>query len=130
VQALNNFTETWNKYFAHPFTWTYRGEGLHGKVVRRFMRLLLLESPQMEISFLTKQLLLMRNMAQNYRIQVENKDWQQTLDLITQKENYISRVIACSKKEKQRLKPEQALEELTKILYNNLVSHIPHAKSA
>ena len=130
VQALNNFTETWNKYFAHPFTWTYRGEGLHGKVVHRFMRLLLLESPQMEIGFLTKQLLLMRNMAQNYWIQVENRDWQQMLDLIVQKEIYIIGVIACNNKEKQRLKAEKALEELTKILYNNLVSQVPRAKSA
>ncbi len=66
VQALNDFTETWNIYFAHPFTWTYRGEGLHGKVVLRFMILLLIESSQMEIGFLIKQLLLVRNMAQNY----------------------------------------------------------------
>ena len=130
VQALNDFTETWNKYFAHPFTWTYRGEGLHGKVVRRFMRLLLIESPQMEIGFLTKQLLLVRNMAQNYWIQVENKDWHQLLDLITQKDIYIKQVIDCSNKEKQIIKAEQALLELTKILYNNLVSRVPHVKSA
>jgi hypothetical protein len=130
VQALNDFTETWNKYFAHPFTWTYRGEGLHGKVVRRFMRLLLIESPQMEIGFLIKQLLLVRNMAQNYWIQVENKDWHQMLDLITQKDIYIRKLIAFSNKEKQILKAEQALLELTKILYNNLVSCVPHAKSA
>ena len=52
------------------------------------------------------------------------------LDLITQKEKYIRRVIACSNKEKQKLKAEQALEELTKILYNNLVSCVPNIKSA
>ncbi len=130
MQAVNDFTETWNKYFAHPFTWTYRGEGLHGKVVRRFMRLLLIESPQMEIGFLTKQLLLVRNMAQNYWIQVENKDWHQMFDLITQKDIYIRQVIDCSNKEKQIIKAEQALLELTKILYNNLVSRVPHVKSA
>jgi hypothetical protein len=69
-------------------------------------------------------------MAQNYWIQVKNKDWHQMLDLITQKDIYIRKVIAFSNKEKQILKAEQALLELTKILYNNLVSRVPHAKSA
>ena len=121
VQAITEFIETWDKYFAHPFTWTYRGEGLHGKVVRRFMRLLQIESPQMEIGFLTKQLWLMRNLSQNYWTQVENKEWQRLLDLIIQKEVYLNRLIVSSSKEKLKVKAEQGLEELTQILYNNLV---------
>ena len=52
------------------------------------------------------------------------------LDLITQKDIYIRQVIDCSKNEKQILKAEQALLELTEILYNNLVSRVPHANSA
>lgn len=130
IKALIDFTETWNKYFAHPFTWTNRGEELHAKVVRRFMRLLQIESPQMEIGFLTKQLMLMRNIAQNYWIQVDSKDWQQLLDLIVQKEIYISRLIVCGSKEKHRIKAYQTLEDLTKILYKNLVSYTIKAKSA
>ncbi len=129
AQAITEFIETWDKYFAHPFTWEYRGHGLHGKVVRRFMRLLQIESPQMEIGFLTKQLWLMRNLAQNYWTQVENKEWQRLLDLIIQKEVYLNRLIVSSTKEKQRLKAEQALEELTQILYN-LVSQMPQPKLA
>ncbi|MCG2790655.1 MAG: hypothetical protein L6305_02775, partial [Actinomycetia bacterium] len=129
-KALIDFTETWNKYFAHPFTWTYRVEGLHAKVVRRFMRLLQIESPQMEIGFLTKQLMLMRNIAQNYWIQVDSGDWQSLLDLIVQKEIYISQLIFCSIKENHRLKAYQALEDLTKILYKKLLSYIRESKSA
>ena len=130
VRALIDFTETWNKYFAHPFTWTYRGEGLHAKVVRRFMRLLQIESPQMEIGFLTKQLMLMRNIAQNYWIQVDSGDWQRLLDLIVQKEIYISQLIFCGIKENHKLKAYQALEDLTKILYKKLPGFIRESKSA
>ncbi len=94
------------------------------------MRLLQIESPQMEISFLTKQLWLMGNLAQNYWTQVDNKEWRQLRDLIIQKETYCKRLIVSSSKEKQRLKAEQALNELTQLLDNNLVSKIPQPKSA
>ena len=129
IKAIIDFTITWNKYFAHPFNWTYRGEGLHGKVVRRFMRLLQMESPQMEIGFLTKQLVLMKNIAQNYWSQVNNKDWQQFMDLINQKEIYIRRLIVLSSKEKLIPKSNQALKDLTEILYKNLVSHTRKVES-
>lgn len=130
IEAIIDFIETWNKHFAHPFTWTYRGEGLHGKVIRRFMRLLQIESTQMEIGFLTKQLLLARNLAQNYSTQVDSKEWQQLFDLIIQKGVYISQLIFSGKTAKQRLKAEQALEELTQLLRNNLVSQISQTTPA
>lgn len=130
VKKITEFIEIWDKYFAHPFTWTYRGQGLHGKVVRRFMRLLQIETPQMEISFLQKQLLLMSNLIRNYWVQVNNKEWRQLLDLLIQKEVYLSRLIAGSSKEKQRLKAEQALEELTQLLEHNLIKQISQPKSA
>jgi len=130
VQTIIQFIETWNQYFAHPFTWKYRGQRLHGKVVRRFMRLLQMESPQMGTGFLIKQLLLMENLTQNYWTQVDNKEWQQLLDLLIQKEIYLGRLIAGCSKEKQMLKAEQALEELTQLLNNNLVNQTSHPKSA
>ena len=130
TQAIMNFAQTWNEHFAHPFTWTYRGEGLHGKVVRRFMRLLQMESPQMDIRFLTKQLLLMENMVQDFWIQVEKDDWQQLLHLVNQKQSYLSSVIVCAPKEFQRIKAEQSLKCLTRMLNNNMAGHNIHAKSA
>jgi len=130
IQAIDNFALTWSEHFAHPFTWTYRGEGLHGKAVRRFMRLLQMESPQMDIRFLTKQLLLMGNMVRDYWIQVDKDDWQQLLHLVTQKQSYLSSVIVCGPREHQRIKAEQALECLTRMLYDNLVKHNGQARSA
>ena len=122
-QAICDFIETWNTYFAHPFTWTYHGEDLYGKVIRRFIKLLQIESRQMEIDFLTKQLLLMKNVAQRYWIQVDNEDWQQLLDLIIQKDPYIKELIACAAKDKQRFKAAQNLTELISILSDNLNIH-------
>ena len=128
-QAIYDFIETWNTYFAHSFTWTYRGEDLYGKVIRRFIKLLQIESPQMEINFLAKQLLLMKNVAQRYWIQVDNKDWQQLLTSIIQKDLYIKKLIACANA-KQRLKANQILIELISILSDNVEEYIHLLKSA
>ncbi len=128
-QGVYNFIETWNNYFAHPFTWTYRGEDLHGKVVRRFIKLLQIESQQMEIGFLTKQLLLMTSICQGYWMQVDNKDWQQLLNCLTQKDSYIKHIIAHGKnKATQRLKAEQALTDLIAILFDNVGECTPLLK--
>lgn len=119
-QAIYDFIETWNTYFAHPFTWTYRGKDLHEKVVHRFMRLLQIESRQMAIGFLIKQLQLMKSLSSRYWIQVNNKDWKQLLDLIVQKNLYIKQVIASGSKAKHILEAEQTLTELIRILSKNL----------
>ena len=72
----------------------------------------------------------MKNLAQNYWTQVDNKEWQQLFDLLSQKEIYLRQLIATGSKEKQRIKAEQALEELTQILNNNPVSQTSQPKSA
>ena len=72
----------------------------------------------------------MGNLAQNYWTQVDNKEWQQLLDLLIHKDIYLSRLIASGSKEKQMLKAEQALEELTQLLDNNLVNQTSQPKSA
>lgn len=129
-QAIYDFIETWNTYFAHPFTWVYRGEDLYGKVVRRFTKLLQIESPQMEIKFLIKQLLLMKNLAQNYWVQVDNQDWERLFDLVAQKDVYIKDLIASGPKDKQRVKAELSLAELTNALSDSLEDYVSLPKSA
>jgi transposase len=128
-QAISDFIQTWNTYFAHPFTWTYNGEDLYGKVIRRFIKLLQIESQQMEINFLTKQLFLMKNLAQDYWVQVDNHDWERLFDLVTQKDAYIKELIASGPKEKQRLKATQSLTELTSVLSDNLVDEFTNTVS-
>jgi len=87
------FIETWNECFAHPFSWGYTGEGLHAKAVRRFCRLLAIETEQMDCRFLKSQLLLMSNIAQNYIELVPPQDWLQLLRLASEKDGYINNII-------------------------------------
>ncbi|HEU0073821.1 MAG TPA: IS630 family transposase [Dehalococcoidia bacterium] len=87
------FIDTWNEHFAHPFSWSYTGKGLHAKAVRRFCRLLAIETDQMDSLFLRKQLLLMSNLGENHLDLLPAADWQQLLDLASAKAEYIAQII-------------------------------------
>ena len=91
--AILAFIETWNACFAHPFRWSYTGEGLHAKAVRRFCRLLALETDQMDSKFLKSQLLLMSQIAENYLQLIPQADWLRLLELAAQKQSYLSSII-------------------------------------
>jgi len=92
-QDILAFIETWNEYFAHPFSWSYTGEGLHTKAVRRFCRLLAIQTDQMDCKFLKSQLLLMSNIAENYIEHIPPADWLQLLRLAVDKDPYITNII-------------------------------------
>lgn len=92
-ESIIAFIETWNEYFAHSFRWSYTGEGLHAKAVRRFCRLLALGTHQMDSKFLKSQLLLMSHIAQNYLKRIPPADWLQLLELAAEKQSYISGII-------------------------------------
>lgn len=130
VHAIMDFANTWNEHFAHPFTWTYRGEGLHAKAVHRFMRMLQMHSSQMDVRFLTKQFLLMDNIARDYWAQVDNADWEQLLHLLIHSESYLSSIILEGTKERQRTMAQQALERLTRILCDKVAHHDERSKLA
>ena len=87
------FIGTWNECFAHPFEWSYTGEGLHAKAVRRFSRLLAIETNQMECKFLKSQLLLMSNIAEHYIHLIPSDDWLQLRQLAAEKDDYITGII-------------------------------------
>ncbi len=130
VRSIDDFAHTWSEHLAHPFSWTYRGKGLHGKAVRRFMRLLHMESSQMEIRFLTKQLQLMANIARDYRTRVDIGDWQHLLDLVIEKQGYLHGIIAASPKEPLRAKAEEALQSMSELLHESVLHYDSRAKSA
>ena len=111
-EIIEEFIETWNRFFAHPFTWKYKGEGLHEKAITRFNKLLLIESNQMDIKFLTKQLLLMSNIAKTYYGKVHTTVWKQLHDLIVDKKDYIHSIISGAAKERQIIKAQNALDQL------------------
>lgn len=107
-EAIMTFIDTWNDFYAHPFTWSYTGEGLHQKAVRRFCLLLSIETPQMDCKFLTRQLLLMSNIAENYLGLIPVADWLRLIDLATEKRDYMTNIIQSDSRPKGQKKAREA----------------------
>ena len=70
----------------------------------------------MDIQFLTKQLLLMFNIAHIYPGKVKTREWKQLCDLLVEKRDYLASIIDVCKKERLRIKAYQAFEQLNAIL--------------
>jgi len=107
-KAIRSFVDTWNQFFAHPFTWSYTGEGLHAKAVRRFSTLLALQTDQMDCKFLTSQLLLMSNIADNFPGLTSAGDWLRLINLAVEKDSYITKIIDTEAKPRPRKKAREA----------------------
>ena len=116
--SISDFIETWNRSFAHPFKWSYTGEGLHAKAVRRFCRLLIIETDQMDSKFLKSQLLLMGNIAGRYLDLIPHADWMQLLELAAQKRSYISSIIEKETGPRRKKSAQKALEQFVKTVVN------------
>ena len=109
-QDISAFIETWDEHFAHPFSWSYTGEGLHAKAVRRFCRLLAIETDQMDCRFLKSQLLLMSNIAENYIKLIPAADWLHLLHLAVEKNKYVTRIIENDPKPRRKKMALRAYE--------------------
>ena len=109
-----DFTETWNVHFAHPFKWTYTGKGLHEKVISRFIRWLQMESPQMTLKFLQKQLLLMQNLSNTYWSKVKIDVWSFLEETLRQEQQFLENIIG----------PKQLLDSLLANLLNLLCENL------
>jgi transposase len=118
-QIIEQFIETWNDFYAHPFTWKYTGQGLHEKAVSRFNKLLLIESKQMDIKFLTKQLLLMFNIVKTYSKIIQTRQWLQLKELFPEKKDYVKSIINGAVKLKQIKNANHALDALNSLLISD-----------
>ena len=116
AETILKSIKIWNDVFAHPFTWKYTGKGLHEKVISVFNKQLLVENRQMDIQFLTKQLLLMDNIAYTYPDKVQTREWKQLSDLLIEKRDYLNSIIDIGCKENLGIKAHQALDRLDEIL--------------
>jgi transposase len=112
-KAIMSFIDTWNDFYAHPFTWSYTGKGLHQKAVRRFCLLLSIETSQMDCKFLTRQLLLMSNIAENYLQFIPEADWLRLIELATEKREYMINIIQSETGPKRQ---QQAREAYTRFV--------------
>ncbi len=118
-EAIMNFIDTWNQFYAHPFSWSYTGKGLHRKAVSRFCLLLSIETPQMDPKFLTSQLLLMSNLAEHYLRLIPSADWFRLVNLATEKRDYISNIIDADPRPLAKVKATEAYTRFTANVLNN-----------
>jgi hypothetical protein len=109
------FTKTWNKYFAHPFHWTYTGHGLHEKVIGRFIRWLQMQSPQLNGKFLEKQLRLISHLANKYWSKVKNNVWSLLQETLSKSHDFLGEIIV----QHQKLDPV-LLSDLQNLLRTKL----------
>jgi transposase len=98
-RLILDFTETWNKHFAHSFQWNYTGQDLYEKVVRRLIRWLELESSQMTSEFLLKQLSLMSNLFEKHLSKIKNDTWENLRKTLIAKKDFVFSVIDTIEKE-------------------------------
>jgi hypothetical protein len=126
-EAIMSFIDTWNEFYAHPFNWTYTGEGLHNKAVRRFCQLLFIQTDQMDCKFLTSQLLLMSNIAERYLDLIRPTDWCRLIKLSKEKRDYINNIIESDTRPRAIKKAHQAYSRFIETVINNKV---PLAKAA
>ena len=121
-ESIMSFIDTWNEFYAHPFRWTYTGEGLHVKAVRRFCQLLFIQTDQMDSKFLTSQLLLMSNIAGKYISLIPPADWCRLIDLASEKRDYIINIIETDARPRGQKKAREAYDRFIGTVINNTLS--------
>lgn len=92
-KRIISFTETWDSDFAHPFKFSYSGEGLHEKVISRFTKWLQMHSPQLNVKFLEKQLRLISNLATSYWPKAKRKAWNVLYETLQENNDFIMAII-------------------------------------
>ena len=114
--ALETFADAWNLLLAHPFRWTYDGDGLHEKAVTRFTTMLRSSVAQMELRILTKLLKLMKNLLDNYFSEVSEKTWQQLVGALSSQSEGIATLIEQEKGPVRKTKAQDAVVSLAEAL--------------
>jgi hypothetical protein len=115
-KRIISFTDTWNTHFAHPFKFTYTGKGLHEKVISRFTKWLQMESPQLDLKFLGKQIKLMYNLATTYWSKLKKDAWITLKSTLQEKNDFIRLIIGVDEK------IDILLTKLNNLLHINLMA--------
>jgi transposase len=116
IKRILSFTDTWNIHFAHPFKFTYTGEGLHRKVISRFTKWLIMESPQLNVKFVAKQIELMSNLATTYWSKPKKDDWTTLKSTLQEKDDFIRGIIGGDEQ------LDILLTKLNNLIYTNLMA--------
>jgi transposase len=91
--ALETFQDTWNLLLAHPFRWTYDGNGLHEKAVKRFTAMLRSSAAKINLRTLTKLLMLMTNLLEDYFKDISKETWDHLVQMLASQFETITDII-------------------------------------
>lgn len=120
--AIYAFINEWDTYLAHPFKWSYDGDGLHQKAVLRFVRMLENSAEKLNIKCMTKQLLLMTNIIKVYWNKVGLDIWLNLDNAIAIKTDQMNEIISTDDGPKRKIKAQVALSTLVDTLQNCICS--------
>lgn len=123
--SINGFVDLWNDVLAKPTKWKYTGEGLHVKIVKRFIGMLD-DTKKIESKLLVKQLKLSINMANDYWDKIPLKIWGSLYQKVLEQQYIIQDVILKAKKKKPK-KDLECIEILKKCLKQKLSSNYNQA---
>jgi hypothetical protein len=126
--AIYDFVNLWNSLLAHPFKWNYDGTGLHQKAVNRFIKILENSLAQMNVKFMTKQLLLMQNLIKSNQTEIKFESWIKLYQLIKSNSEQLNYIITKDAGPKRMQKAKIALKDLIDSL--NVHIHNVNKKAA
>lgn len=115
-EGFDAFLEEWNTLLAHPFRWSYNGEGLHVKAVKRFTAMLNQAASKLEIITLTKQLRLMANLFTHYFDEVAYENWENLFNTLQLQKETLKSNIMNEEGPKKKVNAENALNHLWSVL--------------
>ncbi len=115
-EGFDAFLEEWNTLLAHPFRWSYTGQGLHLKAVKRFTKMLNQAASKLEITTMTKQFRLMTNLFQDYFDEIPEENWENLFNALKLQQDILESTITGEEGSKKKLNAEKALNHLLAIL--------------
>lgn len=101
--------EQWNGLLAHPFKWSYDGNGLHEKAVRRFTKMLADSAETFDVGTLIKMLALMTNLLNDCFHKVPVSTWELLFETATQKDEVIVHLIEHDEHPRRKRKAKKIL---------------------
>jgi transposase len=126
--SFDSFVIEWNSILAHPFRWSYDGQGLHKQAVVRFTKMLENTLVEMDIRILTKMLLLMTNLLKNYLKEVTVGVWSRLTESIFAKYPTINELIQKEEGPKRKEKAKHALASIMAAIQKYLGYQSIHCK--
>lgn len=115
--AICGFGDLWNQLLAHPFRWTYDGNGLQDKAVKRFVRMLTDSADKFEVRTLTKLLLLMTNLLRDYFPTLPAERRLQLAEAVNSKHEVLSALIEQDHGPQRKERARKALATLREALH-------------